>query len=200
MNTVSQPGRIFRLCQKELRESLRDRRTIITLVLMPLLVYPLLSMILQRLLLTTSTNDEVDIVRIGLEDAELRFPLESAIAEGKHLLAVRGMETLSITRPDAPPTILTGEKANGQAAVQHVLKQNIELFHVQKNGRGELIAGAIDLLIRGTASVDVSPLRDPEAALGTGQEAPPNATGPPDASKGDPNAPPRARRSEILRE
>ncbi len=35
MSAVHQPGRIFRLCQKELRESLRDRRTIITLVLMP---------------------------------------------------------------------------------------------------------------------------------------------------------------------
>jgi sodium transport system permease protein len=44
-------GRLWRLCQKELRESLRDRRTIFTLVLMPILVYPLLSMALQRLLI-----------------------------------------------------------------------------------------------------------------------------------------------------
>ena len=35
--------RLWRLTRKELRETLRDRRTIITLVLMPLLVYPLLS-------------------------------------------------------------------------------------------------------------------------------------------------------------
>lgn len=43
-------GRLGRLCLKELRESLRDRRTIITLVLMPILVYPLLSMAMQRLI------------------------------------------------------------------------------------------------------------------------------------------------------
>ena len=33
--------RFLRLMLKELRETLRDRRTIATLVLMPLLVYPL---------------------------------------------------------------------------------------------------------------------------------------------------------------
>ncbi len=37
---------------KELRESLRDRRTVITLVLMPLLIYPLLSLVLNRVLLS----------------------------------------------------------------------------------------------------------------------------------------------------
>jgi ABC-2 type transport system permease protein/sodium transport system permease protein len=41
-------GRLGRLCLKELRESLRDRRTLITLILMPILVYPLLSMAMQR--------------------------------------------------------------------------------------------------------------------------------------------------------
>jgi ABC-2 type transport system permease protein/sodium transport system permease protein len=43
-------NRLARLCQKELRETLRDRRTITTLLLMPLLVYPLLSMALNRFL------------------------------------------------------------------------------------------------------------------------------------------------------
>lgn len=49
-------SRLVRLCQKEMRETLRDRRTIITLVLMPLLVYPLLSMALNRFLLTATTG------------------------------------------------------------------------------------------------------------------------------------------------
>ena len=53
-------SRIVRLCQKELRETLRDRRTIITLILMPLLVYPLLSMALNRFLVnsTAGTSEE----------------------------------------------------------------------------------------------------------------------------------------------
>jgi len=41
-------GRLVRLSLKELREILRDRRTIITLILMPLLLYPLLSIAFQR--------------------------------------------------------------------------------------------------------------------------------------------------------
>ena len=44
--------RQWRLIRKELRESLRDRRTILTLVLMPLLLYPLLAMAFQQLILS----------------------------------------------------------------------------------------------------------------------------------------------------
>ncbi len=68
-------GRLVRLCLKELREILRDRRTIVTLVLMPLLVYPLLSLGFQRLLLTSlgaagqltcvvAVSPEADVARV----------------------------------------------------------------------------------------------------------------------------------------
>jgi sodium transport system permease protein len=45
--------RFLRLMLKELRETLRDRRTIATLILMPLLVYPLLSVAFERFLLAS---------------------------------------------------------------------------------------------------------------------------------------------------
>jgi sodium transport system permease protein len=45
--------RFFRLMLKELRETLRDRRTIATLILMPLLVYPLLSVAFERFLISS---------------------------------------------------------------------------------------------------------------------------------------------------
>ena len=48
--------RWFRMAQKELREILRDRRTIITLIGMPLLIYPLLGVTFQKLLVTQATN------------------------------------------------------------------------------------------------------------------------------------------------
>ena len=48
-----QVARLGRLVLKELREILRDRRTIITLVVMPLLIYPLLAIVFQRFLLTS---------------------------------------------------------------------------------------------------------------------------------------------------
>lgn len=62
-------GRLFRLCQKELRETLRDRRTIITLVLMPLLVYPILSMTLNRFLLSASVSGEPQFL-IAIENEQ----------------------------------------------------------------------------------------------------------------------------------
>ena len=46
-------ARIWRLATKELRETLRDRRTIVTLIFMPLLVYPILSLIFQNFLLSS---------------------------------------------------------------------------------------------------------------------------------------------------
>ena len=46
-------ARIWRLATKELRETLRDRRTISTLILMPLLVYPILSLVFQNFLISS---------------------------------------------------------------------------------------------------------------------------------------------------
>ncbi len=65
-------GRLFRLCLKELRESLRDRRTLFTLVLMPILVYPLLSMAMQRLVIgagSRSAGGPVEYI-VGAGDEE----------------------------------------------------------------------------------------------------------------------------------
>src|SRR5690606_5981766 len=58
---------------KELREILRDRRTIVTLVLMPLLLYPLLSIALQQFFLSEVGELAAPEYRIGFEstrDAE----------------------------------------------------------------------------------------------------------------------------------
>ncbi len=59
------PARLLRLCRKELRETLRDRRTILTLVMMPLLLYPLLSMTLQRFLLSAQVDGD-SVYRIAV--------------------------------------------------------------------------------------------------------------------------------------
>ncbi len=44
--------RVLRLALKETRETLRDRRTLVTLVLMPFLLYPLLSLVLRKFMIT----------------------------------------------------------------------------------------------------------------------------------------------------
>ena len=61
-------GRVARLTRKELRETLRDRRTVITLVLMPLLVYPLISISFNKAVLLSVEQ----IVEGGLLDRRAR--------------------------------------------------------------------------------------------------------------------------------
>jgi sodium transport system permease protein len=53
LGSVSSPFRRFtRLARKELRESLRDKRTLVTLIMMPLIVYPLLGSVVQKFALS----------------------------------------------------------------------------------------------------------------------------------------------------
>ncbi len=63
---IDNRGRLWRLCRKELRETLRDRRTLLTLVMMPLLLYPLLGMTLQRFLLSAKLSEARSLL-IGVE-------------------------------------------------------------------------------------------------------------------------------------
>lgn len=58
--------RLGRLARKELRETLRDRRTVITLVLMPLLVYPLISLSFNKSVLHGAAGGMRIIYTIGV--------------------------------------------------------------------------------------------------------------------------------------
>lgn len=66
-------ARLFRLFQKELKETIRDRRTIMTLVLMPLLVYPILSMALNRFLLSSKSVAEGFTVAVGSDEEAMQL-------------------------------------------------------------------------------------------------------------------------------
>jgi sodium transport system permease protein len=83
-------GRLRRLVLKELREILRDRRTIITLVVMPLLIYPLLAIAFQRFLLTSiSVEQDVEYV-IGVESDLAGRVLAKQLAAGDAEVSRRG--------------------------------------------------------------------------------------------------------------
>jgi sodium transport system permease protein len=59
-------GRLARLIRKELSEILRDRRTVITLVFMPLLLYPLLSVAFRNLFIASrGSADQAAHYHIG---------------------------------------------------------------------------------------------------------------------------------------
>src|SRR5687768_14401716 len=85
MSTWEGVARLGRLVRKELLEILRDRRTILTLVLMPVLLYPLLTVAFQQFILASKVDpsqgqeyrlgfasdaDEAEFTRILLPDIQ----------------------------------------------------------------------------------------------------------------------------------
>jgi len=103
MNKYLSNGRLWRLCQKELRESLRDRRTLFTLVLMPILVYPLLSMALQRLVIGSVTKTKADpVFVIGAESEDTANQLQGMLAEARLAMDRGFVSPITITRTAEP--------------------------------------------------------------------------------------------------
>ena len=110
---IGQRSRIVRLCQKELRETVRDRRTIMTLFLMPLLLYPLLSMALNRFLLSSGasasneytigveTQREGELLRAYLDDPQSKPPIPILKSSGGELAEFKILLTEPITAVDA---------------------------------------------------------------------------------------------------
>jgi ABC-2 type transport system permease protein/sodium transport system permease protein len=76
-------GRLTRLALKELRETLRDRRTILTLVFMPLLLYPLMSIAFQRFFLTNLGQVAAPRFVIGFVSDDEMLYLSSAFRLGE---------------------------------------------------------------------------------------------------------------------
>ncbi len=98
---LSRAGRLVRLMRKELRETLRDRRTVITLVLMPLLVYPLLIISFNKSLLITSQQNIESGLTIGVQTQDDSDLLEQLLLDGQQQLA-------------EPPPGLRGEHTGGE--------------------------------------------------------------------------------------
>jgi ABC-2 type transport system permease protein/sodium transport system permease protein len=120
-------GRLTRLALKELRETLRDRRTIITLVVMPLVLYPILALVFQRFLLTSLTNQGTAEYVIGVDSMRSKLQLEEQLARGEAALAAGGGEIES-------PKIIWGELPSPEAAERSVVDAMVHLAVIPKNG------------------------------------------------------------------
>ena len=89
--------RIRRLALKELRETLRDRRTIITLIAMPLLVYPILSLVFRTFLfssLATLPANEPLVFKIAV-DSEIPHAQVSSLLNSIYELTRDRFEGMS---------------------------------------------------------------------------------------------------------
>jgi sodium transport system permease protein len=92
--SLADAARVGRLVRKELREILRDRRTIITLVLMPLLLYPLLSLGFQQFFLTAARSLEQPRYFVGFASA----------ADARAVIALVQPHGLAFVQQDRPPS------------------------------------------------------------------------------------------------
>ncbi|MCA9161919.1 MAG: CPBP family intramembrane metalloprotease [Planctomycetales bacterium] len=105
-------GRIWRLARKELRETLRDRRTLATLILMPLILYPLLSLAFQRFLVASYLASTSGVYKVGIE--------EEVDSEVIRELYERGDWLLGIDQQTARGTVgdeSAAEQASSNAAI-----------------------------------------------------------------------------------
>ncbi|MCH2179894.1 MAG: ABC transporter permease subunit [Mariniblastus sp.] len=85
-------SRLRRLAAKELLEILRDRRTVVTLVLMPLLVYPLLGTIVQKFMLSSLSNLQQVEYLIAAENEEELAVIDRFLVIGESILNPEGMQ------------------------------------------------------------------------------------------------------------
>ena len=86
--------RLFRVIRKELRETLRDRRTLVTLLLMPVIVYPLLGLVFHRFLIRYARTDKSPPTSnwvLGVESKEQMQMLHSALIRGDLLIKAGGV-------------------------------------------------------------------------------------------------------------
>lgn len=168
MAGIMSSRRLQRLCLKELRETLRDRRTVITLVLMPLLVYPLLSMTMQRFLLTSSVKQEKLVYTIGSNDDQVaRSILENMelakLIQNRNLPTNSTIErretndiataTLTVTKPEE------GESSEKQPPPVKVTSKlpEFRVLNVEGDWQAPIADGTLDLFIEVLSETPPSP-------------------------------------------
>ena len=136
-------ARFGRLCMKELRESLRDRRTVITLVLMPLLIYPLLSLVLNRVLLNNISAKARQTVTVGMSAEIEGSPFPEFLLTGWSLLADREHSPVFLE-----PVLKASKNqlASAGGEPESALPEP-DLLVIDGNVSDELTNGTVDLVI-----------------------------------------------------
>ncbi len=137
------PARMIRLCLKELRESLRDRRTIVTLVLMPLLVYPLLSLVLNRVLLTGAGTKTGTFVTIGIGQELRESTLPVLLEIGFSQLGVQGSTPVFLEEVVDDQQLGRGQSSAPPASAL----PRPQIVMLPDSGRNALREGTVDIVI-----------------------------------------------------
>ena len=128
--------RLGRLTLKELREILRDRRTIITLVLMPLLMYPLLSVAFQQFFLSQMANVETPRYTVG-------FPSDGDANYFVHVLTAGGLIFASLMFSHINMGEITIRALEQSSFGQRLTPEQKQQIAASSNGTGPRVRGMI---------------------------------------------------------
>ncbi len=131
-------GRLRRLARKELSEVLRDRRTIFTLVLMPLLLYPLLAIAFRQFLLGSRAGEMTPVYRVAFRSPEEAAVVGDYLRRGEEVLIRAGAFR------DAPAN---GERPAGPAPPHLAPRPRLD-WAVAEDVEAGLRAGQFDVGVR----------------------------------------------------
>lgn len=151
----SPASRLIRLCSKELREILRDRRTIITLVLMPLLVYPVLILTFNSFLLNAMTPAEETKPFVAFESEEDFMRFQQFLAEWSRLLG----ENVELAPQEGEPEIQAMHTTNVRKQVAEN-KIDLAIIIAPENGQARIDPGRprlnVELVYRANSALGIS--------------------------------------------
>jgi sodium transport system permease protein len=178
-------GRLKRLVLKELREILRDRRTIITLVAMPILIYPLLAIVFQRFLITSIPTTERVAYDIGVESSLAEALLTKQLRIGEAILVNREYRATKTSSGGSPrPKPSAGEAPIINVALEpteslkrHVADSTLHVAAIyqtepdRKSQKGLRTLANWDLVFRAGSAPSVEVLHFVESRLQAYNEA-----------------------------
>lgn len=139
--------RLLRLTLKEMRETLRDRRTIMTLLLMPILLYPLLTLTFQRFVLSTVSNAQLEYL-LGIESRGTERIITECLRSAEITRRIRGkVEKANGAKPPPEAPLLKYELTDflEREVREHRLDVGLRLRRnstVQLNPNGDI---AVDI-------------------------------------------------------
>ena len=168
--------RWWRMTQKELREILRDRRTIITLIGMPLLIYPLLGVTFQKLLVTQAMNrtkTEYRIALAGTLDSQIfrRLFQEGMSVYGKQMgMKSNGDRTPAGTADDPQIQFLSSTRPEGTLDINAIVADRSADVGIRLKGGGETGPWDFDVVYRSASPFSLDARRFVEDRLKTVNE------------------------------
>jgi len=115
--------RLWRLSLKELREILRDRRTIVTLVLMPLLLYPLLTVVFQQFFAAHVGTNRTPHYLVGFKNVQEAQYLAHILAQGGLRIYEVGVEPPPDEQGQVPKVVV-------EAGVRPELEKGLEEYDI----------------------------------------------------------------------